>query len=160
MRVIRTLLLVVVTAMLTNCVMITSSPVTANSLINTDKGPRIVTFLTPTPYIADMSVALAENGFLIKPMLSRQEITELQGSSRVVKYNEATARWGITLQTQHSGMTCAFTDFNIHHFTLMLTDIYTNQVVLVLKQKGSDGPCSTVKPVFEPLAEALAQNWQ
>lgn len=56
-------------------------------------------------------------------------------------------------------MKCAFTDFDIHYFTLMLTDIYTNQIVLVLKQKGSDGPCTTVEPVFGTLAKALGQNW-
>lgn len=193
------MLLVIITTMLTSCIMWSSSPVIVKNLLNTEKGPRVVTFMTPTPYIADMSIALAEYGFAVKPMPTQKEITEIQSedraakyneetqkeimgrqsadllakysketqreitgrqsASRIAKYNEATTRWGITLQTQFSGMECAFTDFNIHHFTLILTDIYTNQIVLILKQKGSDGPCTTVKPVFGTLAEALSQNW-
>lgn len=102
-----------------------------------------------------MSIALAENGFVVKPMPTQQQITELQNPNRIAKYNEATTRWGISLQTQYSPMKCAFTDFDIHHFTLMLTDIETNQVVLVLKQKGSDGPCTTVEPVLEPWQRRL-----
>lgn len=152
-------LLFVMLIVLSGCVMLSSSPVTVNTLVKDEKGPKVVTFLTQTPYIADMSVALAEHGFTVKPMPSQQQVIEMQGAGRLAKFNEATARYGITLQTQFSGMTCTFTDFNIHHFTLMLTDITTNQVIMVLKQKGSDGPCTTVKPVFPTLAEALDRNW-
>lgn len=150
---------VIVAITLTGCIMWSSSPVTVTKLSGAEKGPRVVTFMTPTPYIADMTVALVENGFVVKPMPTQQEILEIQGAGKLAKYNEATARWGITLQTQFSGMKCAFTDFDIHHFTLMLIDIYMNQVVLVLKQKGSDGPCNTVEPVYGTLAKALAENW-
>ena len=145
--------------LLAGCVMMSSGPVAVSNLSNPEKGKKTVTFLNKTPYIAEMSIALAENGFVVKPMPTQQQITEIQSTSRIAKYNEATTRWGISLQTQYSGMKCAFTDFDIHHFTLMLTDIETNQVVLVLKQKGSDGPCTTVEPVFGTLAKALADNW-
>lgn len=147
------------TLVLNACVMLSSSDVTVKTLSKPEKGPKVVTFLNATPYIADMSVALAENGFTVMPMPTQQEITELQARGRVARYNEASTRWGISIMTQYSGMTCAFTDFEIHHFTLMLTDIATNEVVMVLKQKGSDGPCTTVKPVFGTLAESLSKNW-
>jgi len=159
MSALRVFLLGLAACLMTGCVMLSSSPVTVTNLSKPEKGEKIVTFLNSTPYIAEMSVALAENGFVVKPMPTQQQITELQNSSRIAKYNEATARWGISLMTKHSGMKCAFTDFDIHHFTLILTDIQTNQVVLVLKQKGSDGPCTTVEPVFGTLAKALAENW-
>jgi hypothetical protein len=138
--------------------MLSSSPVTVKNLISENKGQKLITFMSPTPYIADMSVALSEAGFTVKPMPTQQQIVELQGN-KISKYNEAVARWGISLQAQYSGMTCAFTEFGIYNFTLMLTDITNNQVVMVLKQKGSDGPCSTVKPVFGTLAESLSNNW-
>lgn len=159
MNAFRLSLLGLVVWLLAGCVMMSSGPVTVSNLSNPEKGKKIVTFLNKTPYIAEMSIALAENGFVVKPMPTQQQITELQNPNRIAKYNEATTRWGISLQTQYSPMKCAFTDFDIHHFTLMLTDIETNQVVLVLKQKGSDGPCTTVEPVFGTLAKALANNW-
>jgi len=152
-------LLALIAWLLAGCVMMSSSPVTVSNLSKSEKGNKTVTFINKTPYIAEMSIALAENGFVVKPMPTQQQITELQSPSRIARFNEATARWGISLQTQHSGMTCAFTDFDIHHFTLMLIDIKTNQVALVLKQKGSDGPCTTVEPVFGTLAKALSDNW-
>ncbi len=152
-------LICIVVLFLFGCVMMSSTPVTVNSLTNIEKGKKEVTFLNQTLYIADLSIALAENGFVVKPMPTQMQITEIQSSTRTANYKEASTRWGISLQTQDSGMKCAFTDFDIHHFTLMLTDIATNQVVLVLKQQGSDGPCTTVEPVFGTLAKALADNW-
>jgi hypothetical protein len=159
MKRVKAMLVVAGAVFLSGCVMLSSSPVTVNKLSNADKGSKVVTIMNSTPYLADMSVALAENGFKVKPMPTQQQVVEIQGEGKVAKYNEATTRWGITLQTQFSGMKCAFTDFDIHHFTLMLTDIHTNEVVLVLKQKGSDGPCTTVEPVFGTLAKALSENW-
>ncbi len=157
--IIKIIITISILTLLTGCVMMSSSEVTVKNVINNPKGPKVVTFLNNTPYIADMSIALAENGFTVKPMPSQQQITELQSESKIAKYNEASARWGISLQTKGSSYTCAFTDYNIHHFTLMLTDITNNQVVMVLKQKGSDGPCTTVQPVFGTLAKALSDNW-
>lgn len=156
---IKNIFAITILTLLTSCVMMSSSEVTVKNLINEPKGPKVVTFLNDTPYIADMSIALAENGFKIKPIPTQQQITELQSESRIAKYNEATARWGISILTKGSSYSCAFTDYNVHHFTLMLTDITNNQVVMVLKQKGSDGPCTTVKPVFGTLAAALSENW-
>lgn len=154
----RIALFVVVLASTTGCMM-SASKVQVSPLAKVDKGPKVVTFLHATEYIAEMSVALAEFGFAVKPMPSQQEILELQGAGRLAKYNEASTRWGITLTAKDAGMTCVLTDSDIYYFTMMLTDITNNQIVLVLKQKGSDGPCTTIKPVFEALAEELAKNW-
>ena len=141
------------------CVMLSSSNVEVKNLIKESKGSKVVTLLNNTEYLADMSIALAENGFIIKPMPTTQQITELQSSTKIAKYNEGSTRWGITVQTKGSPLKCAFTDYNIHYFTLTLMDLTNNQVVMVLKQKGSDGPCSTVEPVFGTLAEELSNNW-
>ena len=144
--------------LLTGCVMLSSSEVAVKNLQKSEKGAKVVTILNNTPYIADMSVALSEYGFSIKPMPTQQQIIELQ-DNKLTKYNEAASRWWISIQTQSSGMTCAFTEHGIYNFTLILTDITNNQVVMVLKQKGSDGPCTTVQPVFGTLAKALSDNW-
>lgn len=142
----------------TGCVMLSSSEVTVKNIEKSDKGPKAVTILNNTPYMGDMSVALSEYGFSVKPMPTQQQIIELQGN-KLAKYNEAVTRWGISIQTQYSGMTCVFTEYKIYNFTLILTDITNNKVVMVLKQKGSDGPCTTIQPVFGTLAKALSDNW-
>jgi hypothetical protein len=139
--------------------MLSSSEVSVKETMHVEKGVKQVTFLNNTPYLADMSIALSENGFEVMPMPTQQQIFEIRNDTQLSKYNEASTRWGLTISTKNSGMSCALTDFNIHHFTLMLTDITNNKVVMVLKQKGSDGPCTTVKPVFDTLAQKLAETW-
>jgi len=124
-----------------------------------NKGPKVVTFMNSTRYMPEMSVALSEQGFVVKPMPSQQEVMELQSQSRIATYKEATTRWGVTLEARYTGMDCAFTEYSIYNFTLMLIDITNNQIVMVLKQRGSDGPCTTIKPVFGTLAKALSEKW-
>lgn len=153
------ILALTLTALLNGCIMTSSSEVSIKKTMELEKGPMQVTFLSNTPYLADMSIALSEYGFEVMPMPTQQQIIEIRNDSQLSKYNEASTRWGLTLSTMNSGMTCAITDFNIHHFTLMLTDIENNRVIMVLKQKGADGPCSSVEPVFESLSAALAENW-
>lgn len=153
------IILLLMSSLSGSCVMMSSSEVSVKETVKLDKGAKRVTFLNNTPYLADMSIALSEYGFDVMPMPSQQQIIEIKTDTKLSKYNEAATRWGLTFTTQHSGMSCAFTDFNIHHFTLMLTDITNNKVIMVLKQKGSDGPCTTVEPVFISLSEKLAENW-
>ena len=151
--------LIFVTASSFGCASLVSSSVSVNNLIKSDKGTKVVTFINNTRYIAEMSIALSEHGFVVKPIPSQQEIMELKDKSRIATYNEATTRWGISLEARYTGIDCALTEYSVYHFTLMLIDITNNQIVMVLKQRGSDGPCTTIKPVFNTLAEALATNW-
>ena len=144
---------------LNGCIVWSSSSVAVNTLVKEDKGPKIVTFMNNTPYLADFSVALAEHGFAVKPMPTQEQIIEFQrAKDKISVYNQAAARFGLTLQARQTGI-CAFTEYGIYNFTLMVTDISSNQIVLVLKQKGSDGPCTTVQPVWGTLARALSDNW-
>lgn len=147
------------TVLLSSC-MLHSSKVDVTSVAGKLTGPRVVTFLKSTPYVVKMTVALAKRGFTVKAMPSQKYITTRESPGKVTQYNEASARYGLTLIAQPTGLTCAFTRFAAYHFTLIVTDIQTNQIVLVLKQTGSDGPCTTVKPVFPTLAEALSNAWQ
>ena len=144
---------------LSGCVTLTSSAVKVQNLTNEPKGERVVTFLNSTPYMADMSEALAEYGFTVKPMPTQQFITERQSPSRVAQYNQATTQWGISVMATPTDQKCVFTDYAIYNFTIMLVDIRTDTTAMVIKQRGSDGPCTTVKPVFPTLAKALSENW-
>lgn len=144
---------------LAGCVTLTSSSVNVRNLTNGPKGKKVVTFITPTPYMADMSEALAEYGFKVKPMPTQEFITERQNSDQIAQYNKATTRWGISVMATPTDQKCVFTDYAIYNFTIMLVDIRTDTTAMILKQRGSDGPCTTVKPVFPTLAKALSKNW-
>lgn len=155
MKIFKIMLSLVLLIPLTGCVMMSSSDVSVKETVKIEKGPKKVTFLNNTPYFADMSVALAELGFEVMPMAYHQKVTMREPDNVERQFNEASTRWGISLMKQNSGMTCAFTDFNIHQYTLILTDIETNREVLVLKLH----PCSLSEPVFGSLAHKLAENW-
>lgn len=160
MRSIRPKIFVIFTfvLLLTGCVVLSSSEVTVKKTSNAPKGEKILTFLNPTPYLGEMTVALAEYGFKVRPMPSQERITKLKSPTKISEYNQASAPYGLTLQAQQTGF-CAFTPHKIFIFTLMLTDINKNEILLVLKQKGSDGPCTTVEPVFGTLSKELSNNW-
>lgn len=155
MKIFRIMLGLVLLISLAGCEMMSSSDVSVKETVKIEKGPKKVTFLNNTPYVADMSVALAELGFEVIPMAYQQQVTMREHDNGERQFNEASTRWGISLMKQYSGMTCPFTDFNISRFTLMLTDIETNREVLVLKLH----PCTLSEPVFDSLAYKLAENW-
>lgn len=152
------LLLVGVAMSLSGCLMFSASDVTVSNLDKAPKGPKVVSFLSDSSYMPEFSVALAQHGFKIKGAPSQQQIIRTDGNTTSV-FNEASTRWAVSVKTQGTGLLCAFTEFSVYNFTLTLTDIANNEVVMVLKQKGSDGPCTTIKPVFETLATALSENW-
>ena len=140
------------------CVKLTSSEVGVKSPPARNKGPKVVSFMNNTPFTDEMRAALSDQGFVVKPMPSPQKIMELQDQSHSAPDNKATTRWGITLESNYIGH-CAHTEFSIYNFTLMLIDMTNNQVVMVLMQDGSDGPCMDIEPVFGTLAESLSHNW-
>ena len=121
-------------------------------------GPRTVTFLNATPYFAEMTEALADNGFTVKPMPSQQYVTQNEGGGKIEQYKEASTRYGLTLLAAPVAP-CALTTHAVFDFTLVVTDIAKNQIVLILKQRGSNGSCTTIKPVFPTLSAALSNAW-
>lgn len=151
---------VVLAAISLSACMMSSSKVTVKSTASGPSGPKVVAFLAPTPYLPEMTEALAEHGFTVKAMASQQYVTQAEGNGKIGQYNEAATRYGLTLTAAPTALDCAFTSHAVYNFTLLVTDIQRNEIVLVLRQKGSDGPCTTVKPVFPTLSEALAAAWR
>lgn len=143
-----------------DCAKLTSTEEEVASPAERNKGPKVVSLLNNTPYSAEMKLALSEQGFVVKSMPSQQRVMELQDQTRIAiaTDDEATTQWGITLEYKYIGP-CANRKFSIYHFTLMLIDMTNNQVVMVLLQDGSDGPCTDIKPVFDTLAESLSNYW-
>jgi hypothetical protein len=135
-----------------------SSPVTTKMLRPGIHGPKVVAVLNQTPYFVEMSEALGDHGFVVKAAPTQQYVTEADRPGRIRQYDQASTRYGITLTAERTGA-CALTEYGIYRFTLTLMDLQDNEVVAVFRQKGSDGPCTTVKPVFDTLAAALAAAW-
>ncbi|MHB8729704.1 MAG: hypothetical protein ACYC9K_11825 [Sulfuricaulis sp.] len=159
MKIVRRFVLLVIATLSLSACMLSSSTVAVKSMSGGPTGPRVVTFLNPTPYFPEMAEALAENGFTVKPMASQQYVTQNEGEGKIGQYNEASTRYGLSLFATPTTYTCALTSHAVYNFTLMITDIAKNQIVLILKQKGSDGPCTTIKPVFPTLSDALSNAW-
>jgi hypothetical protein len=129
-------------AFLPGCVVMTSGPVSMTQLQHESMGAKEVAFVAPTPYLADMTKALAAEGFKV-----------------MTDPNPAGANWGLTMTARDLSTPCAFTPASILDFAVVVTDLHTGQVVATLQQKGSDGPCTTVQPVFPTLAAKLADLW-
>jgi len=117
-----------------------------------------VAILNSTPYLSDMTIALVNSGFSVKPMPSQQIITERNGDL-TSQYNLASTRYGLFLEVTPTRQICAFTDYRIVNATVNIIDTKTNESIAILKQRGSDGPCTTVTPVFQTLADEISRIW-
>lgn len=159
MKQLKHMVIAVLALVISGCVMLSSGPVETKVVGGTPSGKKEVTFLNDTPYMAEMSIALAEQGFTVKGMSTQHEVTLTNGPVST-RFDAASASWGITLLAADVEMPCAFTEHRVYNFTMMLTDIRRNNVAMVFKQKGSDGPCSTIKPVFSTLAQSLSDSWK
>lgn len=141
--------------MLNGCMM-SSSEVTVNKFVNNDLGIKKVT-VSDNSYIAEMNSALIKSGFYVTPMPTQKELIALQSG----EYDKEATRWIVKLETKsHGGYDCVTSNSNILDFTLILKDMTDNQIVMTLKQTGSDGPCGTIEPVFDTLAMKLSESWQ
>ncbi|MDX2479063.1 MAG: hypothetical protein QNK24_01855 [Desulfuromusa sp.] len=151
--------IVLLSFIMTGC-MFSSGKVTVNNLKDEDKGPKKVFIENSTPYFVEMNESLKENGFTVMSQPTQVKLNEIQAKGAMSDNDESITRWGISLLTKtKGGWTCALTDSNILYFTLVLNDVSNNNSVMILKQLGSDGPCTTIKPVFPTLCKALSENW-
>ena len=144
---------------LAGCVTVSRGQVATHKLSDNITGPRELIFLNDSGYETEMSIALSSYGFKVRPIAATNYVKEKEGKNRTVEYKQAGAQYGVSVVTKFVDL-CAFTSSDIYDFKLTLTDLSKNELVLILEQRGSDGPCTTVEPVFDTLAQAIAQNWQ
>ena len=90
-------------------------------------------------------------------LLKENKVIEQRNKKILSKVNQS--KWGIDLSISDHPYQCVLTEYNIHNFTLTLINLNSNQINLVLKQTGSDGPCTTIKLVFDTLAKNLSEIW-
>lgn len=138
-----------------------------------DKEPQSVLLASPAEkstqfilldagnYEGDLTFALAEHGFKIKPIAVTKEVTELESNSRIVSYKNAGFRYALKLSVSHDrAWICAFSGAHRVNATLSVVDIGTNETLAVLRQVGPDGSCPPLTPVWPLLAEELARVWK
>lgn len=111
-----------------------------------------------------LRIAMQKKGFKILRFSSQRTIVESPTSKRSEISNEAAARYAMELYWDYvpgSG-TCISGDANLINATLQITDIKTNEVLLVIKKGGVTTPCGFFQgsSVFEDLADALGAEWK
>ena len=150
---------IIALSILTGCITLSSDPVSVVKLGEISPSPRELSVLNGTPYLAEMTLALSQQGIKVRPITSQETITEQRTPTISAQWSQATTRYAMIVQIQPTRQICAFTDYRIVNATVNIVDIKTNESVAVLKQRGSDGPCSTVTPVFNSLASEIAKLW-
>ncbi len=122
--------------------------------------PKDFILIGDREYQAELTAALAQYGFNLKPISIRQSATELQSPEKIVEYKEAGTRFAIDLTVRHNYMvTCVFSDNHEVQVTMSIIDIEENNTVLIIKQNAPDGVCPPLTPVWDLLATELAKCW-
>lgn len=122
---------------------------------------RVVVLVNSTRYDTKLRVALAKKGFKVLKFASNQlVITEGTGNEIARSYNEAAARYGITFYHFQVDR-CLGNSSKLIDGVIELSDLKTNEVVIVIENGGWTGPCTfdTRDDVFDGLAQALSENW-
>lgn len=143
-------------AALGGCATFSSGPVEVSSLVAMQSGPREITIINSTPYLAEMTVAFAAQGIVLKPAPSEGSVTTPGTDGTTSLRKKASTRYGLDLQVAPTRQICAFTDYRIVNAKATVIDLSTNTVAAVVSQRGSDGPCTTVDPVYLGLAAGVA----
>lgn len=169
MRTPNKLVLFVCIACLVGC----ASGLKVHKFPDTSIDPDIKTFvfLTKTQWDNELRIELLKQGFKVKKFSS----TSMVRASRITKsdkaileneksYSAADAKYGISLTQGRILDWCPFNDQIKANFDLEVTDLSTNEVVLIIQKgnwTGSCGPFSLrSKYVFQELTEQLKVNWR
>ena len=119
-------------------------------------------FLTQTEWDGNFRVELARQGFKVLKMPSiNTVVTQGQNKQEIARlYSEAEARYGISITWQRVDM-CIYNSSRLIDVTMEVTDMKTNEVLMVVKKGGWTGPCLDPRDkVFEVLAKVLANEWR
>jgi len=116
--------------------MFTRGPIDVVQLAPIRPVDKTLVLLTYPEYIGDLASELGPLGFTFR----------------------SRANYGVSVSRSYS-MECVFTSSRIYDWTVTVIDLMTDNRVMVIRQKGSDGPCTTVEPVWPTIANAISENW-
>lgn len=140
------------------CSGLARGPVQVNQISPIEPAVRELVLLSQTHYVGDLAAELAPYGFSLRPLVRRGhgDVAATGGGAELALFEDA--RYGVQID-QRFDQNCAFTPHSIYHFTFTIVDIERNEVVLVVRQTGADGACTTVRPIWPTVAQAIADHW-
>ena len=132
------------------------------TVINTGiEKPKQFILLGAGEYEGDLTVALLQEGFKVKPIAITQKVTELESPTKIVEYKEAGYKYALKLFiSHHYENACVFSKGHVVSVTMTVIDLSSNETLAVLKQDGPDGECPPLTPVWSLLAKELSKSWQ
>lgn len=154
----RLIALAVILAVLTGC-QVTDDRAQSILMSPTGDRPRQFILLGSGRYEGELTFALAEHGFRVKPISITQGVTEFESPKRLVEYREAGFRYALRIALIHDpAHRCVFSGSHRVSATMSVIDIGTNETLAIIKQVGPDGSCPPLTPVWTLLA--LARVWK
>jgi hypothetical protein len=156
----RTILIIFVAITLVGCVQLADKESQSVLIKSPENKSRQFILLGAGNYEGELTLALAEQGFQVKPIAITKEVTELEADTRIVSYKKAGFRYALKLSgTNDYAWSCAFSGAHRINATLSVVDISTNETLAVIRQVGPDGSCPPLTPVWPLLAQELARVW-
>ena len=112
---------------------------TSTSYTSSSYSPNAIeiVFLSDSEFNTEMLKHLSKNGFKVKPFVSQQQVTQKLDDNTKIKYNEASARYGIKIEGNYKGDFCVINNSRVYYFTIMLIDIAPNQIINIYEQKAA-----------------------
>lgn len=103
---------------------------------------------------------LSKKGFKVLKYASINKVISEGGKGEIAKiHNEAEARYGLTFYWEQVD-SCIYNTSKLINGTFEISDLRTNEVLLVIEKGGWTGPCADPRGmVFVDLAQALSEVW-
>jgi len=104
---------------------------------------------------------LSKKGFKVLKFASIDKIISKGVKGEIAKiHNEAEARYGLTFYWEQVDR-CIYNASKLINGTFEISDLRTNEVLLVIEKGGWTGPCADPRGmVFIDLAQALSEVWR
>ena len=123
--------------------------------------PTKFILLGANEYEGDITMALLEEGFQVKPIAVQKEVMELETPTRLVQYQEAGFRYALRLSVSHNyAYECVFSGGHHVIVSMSVIDIGANETLAIIKQEAPDQECPPLTPVWTLLAKELSRLWQ
>lgn len=137
-----------------------ASSLTVDKLNEFTPESKVLVLIDSSRFDAKIRKALANRGFEVRKFASQQSVVSEGGDGEIARvYNEAEARYGLTFYWEQVDR-CLYNSSKLIDGTFELSDIRTNEVLLIIEKGGWTGPCADPRSmVFEDLAQALSDNW-
>jgi hypothetical protein len=149
--------IVAVSFMLSGC----AAGLRVDQISDVDSSEKVLVLMNETKWNVKLRRELAKQGFQVKRFTSLKEV-EIKEGKRTETFNLAEARYGLTVVPGTivdwclGGRAKKFGDFAVE-----ITDLRTNDLVMVVEQGGWSDTCMGLfGNLFPDIAKALRQHWK